>query len=153
MDNSNTNTLVEEFEIVVQSDEDQCKQMSIRVNDFSNLIISKNHDLIAHVKNMMFGDVDLENSWVYSSEGDIKELKTALTKMFIKAEGSTHVNDFLICLGRDDETSPQYATIISHDNSIEGFRKLNKYMEQLKSEGRINQDAFIAYNDLGIDSW
>ena len=62
-------------------------------------------------------------------------------------------DEFLVQLGRDDEKSPYYATIICHDNSIEGFHKLNECMKKLKSEGRISRDAFIAYNDLGIDNY
>ena len=103
--------------------------MSIRVNDFSNLIISNN---IKHISNMMFKDVDIE---IYDEK---------LTTLIIRSDNMVHI---------DDEKSPYYATIICHDNSIEGFHKLNECMKKLKSEGRISRDAFIAYNDLGIDNY
>lgn len=142
---SNSSKIAEienKFEIVTQPEEN-CNRMSIRVNDFSNLIISG--EIIEHISNMMFKDVDIE---IYD------ELKTKLTIFLIQSGSMVLVYDeLLIQLGRDDEKSQYYATIISHDNSIEGFHKLNECMKKLKSEGRISQDAFIAYNDLGIDNY
>ena len=152
MSNSSEFTNTEgEFKIVIQSEDNECNRMSIRVNDFSNLIISSN--IIAHIHSMMCKDVDIDME-EYQSEEEFKELKTKLTISIINQRTMVHVYDeFLIQLGRDDETSPYYATIISHDNSIEGFNKLNECMKKLKSESRISQESFIAYNDLGIDSY